>query len=168
VLLVYALGKAQRVLAGLDPDEGPILLHGAVARLTEIYRAAGIELPPAEYATPERARATRGRALVLAPPSAAGSPWIRKFGAVSTAFASGWMSVRGVRRRRNVDRGFALSDHADWDGLLQAIEATGARRVIAQHGYAESLARWLNESGLEAEAWPDRPPLDEEPTEADG
>jgi putative mRNA 3-end processing factor len=90
--------------------------------------------------------------LIVAPPSAFGSPWMRRFGDASTAFASGWMRVRGNRRRRGFERGFVLSDHVDWPGLLRTIEETGARRVLATHGYSATLARYLRETGLAAEA----------------
>jgi putative mRNA 3-end processing factor len=89
-------------------------------------------------------------ALIVAPPSAQGTPWLRRFGDYGDAFASGWMQIRGIRRRRAVDRGFALSDHADWPGLLDAIGETGAERVFATHGYTEPLVRWLRERGLDA------------------
>ena len=150
VVLAYALGKAQRVLAGLDPSIGPLLMHGAVERYIPMYRAAGIELPECCRATTENARETRGRAMVIAPPSAAGTPWLRKFGDVSTAFASGWMQIRGTRRRRAVDRGFPISDHADWVGLLSAIDATGAEEIFVTHGYRSTLVRWLTEHGKRA------------------
>jgi putative mRNA 3-end processing factor len=88
--------------------------------------------------------------LVLAPPSAGGSTWMRRFGPASTAFASGWMRVRGTRRRRGFDRGFTLSDHADWPDLLRTIAETGAERVLTTHGFAEPLARYLRERGLPA------------------
>ena len=88
--------------------------------------------------------------LIIAPPSAFGSPWLRRFGDASTAFASGWMRVRGNRRRRGFDRGFVLSDHVDWPALLRTIEETGARRVLATHGYSDTLARYLRETGLAA------------------
>jgi putative mRNA 3-end processing factor len=93
------------------------------------------------------------RALVLAPPSAAGTPWLRRFGDFSDAFASGWMQVRGARRRRALDRGFALSDHADWPGLNVAIEASGATRVIVTHGQVPAMVRWLSERGWDAQAF---------------
>jgi len=93
------------------------------------------------------------RALVLAPPSAAGTPWLRRFGELSDAFASGWMRVRGARRRRALDRGFVLSDHADWPGLQAAIAATGASRVIVTHGQVPVMVRWLGEQGLDASAF---------------
>lgn len=149
VVFAYALGKAQRVLSGLDDTVGPILVHGAVDQLMGPYREAGITLPATQYASPDVARATKGEALVVAPPSAAGSTWLRKFGHCSTAFASGWMHVRGPRRRRSVDRGFVLSDHVDWPGLHTAIEATGARRIGLMHGYVRPMSRWLEQQGYE-------------------
>jgi putative mRNA 3-end processing factor len=154
IIYAYALGKAQRVLSGLDPSVGPILLHGAVSRLTEVYERAGVKLPPWSHATPELAKQTRGNAMVIAPPSAQGTPWLRKFGEQSSAATSGWMQVRGNRRRGNVDRGFVLSDHADWDGLLGAIRATGAKRIGVTHGSVEPLARYLNENGWRTSIYP--------------
>jgi putative mRNA 3-end processing factor len=118
--------------------------------LLPAYRAAGIALPEASYADLATAKATRGRALVLAPPGAAASPWVRKFGPVSTAFASGWMQIRGTRRRKAVDRGFVLSDHADWQGLNETITASGAEEVWLTHGSTGPLARWLIERGINA------------------
>ncbi|HET7234154.1 MAG TPA: ligase-associated DNA damage response exonuclease [Longimicrobium sp.] len=150
ILYAYALGKAQRLLAGVDASIGPIYEHGAVARLSDDYRATGIDLPPTQYAGAQPRGFDWSPALIVAPPSAHGTPWMRKFGAVSTAFASGWMRVRGQRRRRSVDRGFVLSDHVDWPALLQAIDATGAERVWVTHGYREPVVRWLRSRGLEA------------------
>lgn len=152
LLFCYALGKAQRLLAGLDPSIGPIFCHGAVERFNAVYRAAGARLPPTTYTGAATGDVDWSRALILAPPSAQASAWTRRFGEASTAFASGWMRIRGTRRRRAVDRGFALSDHADWPGLLAAIAATGAERVWVTHGYSAVLARWLAEQGLEASA----------------
>lgn len=152
VLFCYALGKAQRLLSGLDAAIGPIFLHGAIERFLPAYRAAGITFPATEQVDPESIKRAAGRALVLAPELANHSPWLRKFGEHSSAFASGWMQVRGARRRRSADRGFVLSDHADWKGLLSTIEATGADTIWATHGYAGPLARWLREQGRNAEA----------------
>jgi putative mRNA 3-end processing factor len=130
IIFVYALGKAQRVLAGLlDAADGPIYTHGAVERLNQDYRAEGIALPPTSSATSQSRGHDWSGALIVAPPSAGGSPWVRRFGAASTAFASGWMRIRGTRRRRSVDRGFVLSDHVDWPALLATVSATGAQRV---------------------------------------
>jgi putative mRNA 3-end processing factor len=150
VLFCYALGKAQRLLAelrGVAPE--PIRLHGAMVGLTDIYRDLGIPLAPAErIREDERGRALAG-ALVLAPLSARGTPWMRRLPHPSPAFASGLMRVRGVRRQRSFDRGFVLSDHADWRALLDTIDATGASRVLVTHGWSEALARFLSERGLE-------------------
>jgi putative mRNA 3-end processing factor len=151
VLACYSFGKAQRVLAGVDASIAPIIVHGAVQPLNEAYRAAGVALPPTMHVSEVKDRADLRRALVVCPPSAVASPWMRRFGDASTAFASGWMQVRGTRRRGGYDRGFALSDHADWPGLLSAIEATGAQRVIVTHGSGPVLARYLGEHGLRAE-----------------
>jgi putative mRNA 3-end processing factor len=156
LLYGYALGKAQRLLAGLDPAIGPILTHGAVETMTARYRDAGIALPPTTYATLERRDPTWSRALVLAPPGVDGTPWARRFGSSAAAFASGWMQVRGARRRRGVDRGFVVSDHVDWPQLLAAIHATGAERVLPTHGFTGPVVRWLRERGYEADALPTR------------
>lgn len=151
LLYAYALGKAQRVLAGLDPEIGPILTHGAVTRLNRAYAEAGVALPPSQYADDEAAKSSRGRAIVIAPPSATNTPtYLRKFGAASHAFASGWMRIRGARRRRAVDRGFVLSDHADWPGLVETIRATGAENIGVTHGYTAVMVRWLRENGWNA------------------
>ncbi|HET9985183.1 MAG TPA: ligase-associated DNA damage response exonuclease [Longimicrobiales bacterium] len=153
VLFGYALGKAQRLLAGLlDADTGPIYAHGAVLRLNRDYVESGVRLPPTSYVGSMPPGHDWGGALVVAPPSAAGSPWVRRFGAASTAFASGWMRIRGMRRRRAVDHGFALSDHVDWPALLEAIDATGADRIWVTHGYREPVVRWLREHGRDAHA----------------
>lgn len=152
LLYGYALGKAQRLIAGLDPGIGPILTHGAVERMNGAYRAAGVALPPTTHAGSGTRRAGHRRAIVVAPPSADASAWSRRFGASSNGFASGWMRVRGARRRRSLDRGFTLSDHADWPGLLDAIAATGADQVWVTHGFAAVVARWLGERGVSARA----------------
>lgn len=148
----YALGKAQRLLAGLDPTIGPVYTHGVVEKVNAAYRAAGVRLPATVYAGSVGRGHDWAGALVLAPPSAHGTPWARKFGPASTALASGWMRIRGARRRRAVDRGFVLSDHADWPGLVEAVRATGASRIWVTHGYAAVFARWLLEQGFDARA----------------
>lgn len=150
ILFTYALGKAQRLIASVDAGIGPILVHGAVDGLLPAYEAAGVRLPETRAASPEAARQTRGRALVIAPPAVAGTPWMKKFAPASTAMVSGWTLIRGARRRRNVDRGFAVSDHADWDALLTTVRETGAGRVFVTHGYAAILAKYLREQGLDA------------------
>ena len=156
LLFGYALGKAQRLLAGLDATIGPIYTHGAVEKLTEVYRRSGVDLPATTYVSDENAPADWSRALIVAPQSAGGSPWIRRFSPFSTAFASGWMRIRGRRRQRAVDRGFILSDHIDWPALMAVIRQSGAERVIATHGYTDAVVRYLTETGLRAEAMPTR------------
>ena len=153
VLFCYAFGKAQRVLAGIDASIGPIFCHGAVEPLNRAYREAGVALPPTTLVSEVTDRSVFRRGLVLAPPSASGSTWMRRFGEFSDGFASGWMLLRGARRRRGLDRGFVLSDHADWPGLHAAIAASGASRVIVTHGQVPVMVRWLAENGLDAEAF---------------
>lgn len=167
VLFSYALGKAQRILAELTHHTGgPVLLHGAMVDLVRIYREAGVEMvetiPVSEF-SPKHDFAG---ALVLAPPSAAGSKWLRRFKNASTGFASGWMQIRGNRRRRGYDRGFVISDHADWPSLVRTVEDCGARRVLATHGNTDVLVRHLTERGIVAE--PLATPYGDEQDEAAG
>jgi putative mRNA 3-end processing factor len=157
VLFAYSLGKTQRVLAELSrfADE-PVFIHGALEETIGIYRAAGIHMLPTSVATSEgRGTSFAGR-LVVAPLLARGSTWMRRFADHSSAFASGWMRIRGARRRRGYDRGFVLSDHADWASLLEAIAAAGAERVFVTHGHADILARYLAGRGFDAHAWTTR------------
>ena len=146
VLFANPLGEAQRVLAMLgamlSAADGAIYAHEAVERYSAIYRAQGIALRTMDEASPG--------ALVVAPASAIGSQWLKQFGTISTAMASGWMRIRGTRRRRSLDRGFVLSDHADWPALLAAIDATQAEMVLATGGNRAALARWLTEHGRRA------------------
>ncbi len=153
VLFCYAFGKAQRILSGVDASIGPLLMHGAIEPLNRAYRASGVALPATRLVTEITDKTELKGALVLAPPSAQGTPWLKRFGDYSDAFASGWMQLRGARRRRALDRGFVLSDHADWPGLMQTIDATGAQRVIVTHGQVPVMVRWLRERGLDAEAF---------------
>jgi len=151
-LFCYALGKSQRVLAELLAyTNEPVYVHGAVDSLIGVYRRAGVEMVPTLPIPADRRTDFKG-ALILAPPGAVGTPWMRRFGEHSTGFCSGWMRVRGDRRRRGYDRGFVISDHADWPGLLESCRATNARRVLLTHGYSDALTRHLCESGIEASA----------------
>jgi putative mRNA 3-end processing factor len=150
ILYAYSLGKAQRLLKHLDQDAGPLLAHGAVYGFLPAYQAAGVDLSRVLPATPENAKKHRGKALVVAPPSADGTPWMRKFGDLSTAFASGWMQIRGTRRRKALDRGFAFSDHVDWAGLNRVIKESGAESVWVTHGYSSTVVRWLEAQGKSA------------------
>ncbi|MAA75279.1 MAG: DNA ligase-associated DEXH box helicase [Salinisphaeraceae bacterium] len=154
LLFCYALGKAQRLLAELArlTDE-TVYMHGALVPLVQVYRDAGIRMLPTEPVSQQGRKADFAGRLILAPPSAAGTPWMRRFGKHSTGFASGWMRIRGNRRRRGYDRGFVLSDHADWPALVRTIEQTGARRVLVTHGRSDVLVRHLRQTlGVSAEA----------------
>jgi putative mRNA 3-end processing factor len=152
VLYAYSFGKAQRLLAGIDASIGPVVAHSAMNALNEAYRNSGVPLPATLGALEARPEDLK-RALVLAPPSVQGATYLKRFGDYSDAFASGWMQLRGARRRRALDQGFVMSDHADWPGLLAAIQSTQAQRVIVTHGYVEPLVRYLSEQGLQAEAF---------------
>jgi putative mRNA 3-end processing factor len=153
VLFCYTLGKAQRLLAELGKltDRTPFV-HGMMLGMIDAYREAGVEVPEVRPVIEGKGRSKASFAgeLVLAPLSARGTPWMRRLGVHSDGFASGLMRVRGVRRQRAYDRGFVISDHADWPALLDTIRETGASRVLATHGHAEPLARYLGTQGLEA------------------
>ncbi len=149
ILFGYSLGKAQRLLKHLDPSIGQIFTHGAIENITQVIRPMA-NMPSTTLVTKETKKEDFKGAIVLAPPSAHGSTWIRKMVPYVTASASGWMTFRGARRRRAIDKGFVLSDHCDWNGLLQSIEATGAEKVIATHGYTDIFSRYLGELGYDA------------------
>ena len=148
MLFAYSLGKAQRVLAGLDPSIGPIFAHGAVHPFLPVYQESGVSLPKVKK--PMEGEGDWAGSMIVAPPAVEDAGWTRRFKGASRAFASGWMAVRGARRQRNLDRGFVLSDHADWTGLLEVIEGTGAELVKLTHGDGGPLARYLQERGVQA------------------
>lgn len=149
VLFGYSVGKAQRLLAGIDRGLGPIFGHGAILRSCVAYRDCGVDLPELKNVMSVDRKHDFSKSLVVAPPSARGSTWLRRFGKVSMAMASGWMQVRGIRRRRVVDRGFIISDHVDWPGLLTAIEATECESVWVTHGYTRQTSRYLQSQGYQ-------------------
>jgi putative mRNA 3-end processing factor len=151
VVFCYTLGKAQRILAELSRvTDRPVLVHGAMVAMTEAYRATGVHMLPTQLLVERDTRTSPAGELVLAPLSARGTPWMRRLGDFSDAFASGTMRVRGMRRQRNVDRGIVLSDHADWPALLETVREVGASRVLTTHGYPEALARYLRSQGLDS------------------
>jgi putative mRNA 3-end processing factor len=160
VLFAYSLGKAQRVLAAIDGIDLPIGVHGAVRNISAVYDACGVVLPDAMHANAEHAAQLKGQGVIVAPPSQAATPWLRRFAGpegMRTAMVSGWMTLRGRRRWQSLDGGFVLSDHVDWPSLLDTIERTGATRVGVTHGYVGPLARYLREErGLDAFVLPTR------------
>jgi len=150
VIVGYSLGKAQRILQNLDLSIGNVYTHGVIENTNEALRRNGIKLNPTIRITPETSKEEARKGIILAPPSSVGTPWMRKFNPYSFGYCSGWMAIRGAKRRRAADRGFVMSDHADWDGLLSAIDATGCDCVYLTHGYTAQFTRYLNEIGFNA------------------
>jgi len=157
MLTAYSLGKAQRVMHHLDTNIGPLFCHGAIANMNDALVQAGVTLPAYQRVllkNTQKAEKTNPEdfagGLVIAPPSATGSTWMKRFKSVSVGVASGWMALRGTRRRRGADRGFVLSDHADWKGLNQAIRDSGAENVYPTHGYTSIFSQWLESEGYNA------------------
>jgi putative mRNA 3-end processing factor len=154
VIIAYSLGKAQRVLSAIKDVTDRIFAHGAIYNMHETIRNAGIlpsgTLPDVIRVVPEMPKETFRNAVIIAPPSAESSPWIKKFTPYSLGICSGWMQVRGNQRRKNADEGFVLSDHCDWKGLISSVEATGAQKVFVTHGFQSVFSRYLNEAGIEA------------------
>lgn len=149
ILFAYSLGKAQRILKPISEVTDTILAHGAVYNVHTALQAAGWKLPDLTRVTPDTPKALLKGGVVIAPSSAEGTSWIKKFAPYSIGVCSGWMQVRGSVRRRNVDAGFILSDHADWPGLLEAVKATEAQTVWATHGFQSAFSRYLTEQGLD-------------------
>jgi len=150
VIAGYSLGKAQRIIQHLDLSIGKVFLHGAIANTHDALKRNGIILPDAQRISPEISKEEFKKGIIICPPSALGSPWLRKFQPYAFGYCSGWMSLRGAKRRMAADRGFVLSDHADWAGLIKAIDATGCESVQLTHGYTASFARYLAEKGYNA------------------
>jgi len=150
VLVGYSLGKAQRILQNLDLSNGKVYTHGVIENTNEALHRNGIILNPTERITPLTTKEDVRKGIVIAPPASVGSPWMRRFHPYSFGYCSGWMAIRGAKRRRAADRGFVLSDHADWDGLISAIDATGCESVYLTHGYTATFARYLSEIGFDA------------------
>lgn len=146
VVLGYSLGKAQRILSGLNPDIGPIAVLDTIDDLNKCYTSAGISLPKTYNIKDHEFRKSRGK-MIVAPPHYMGSYIMRKFGNVSYAFASGWMQIRRSGNSRGFGKGFVLSDHADWNDINKIVDATGAESIWISHGYTNVLAKWLQSKG---------------------
>lgn len=150
LIYAYSLGKAQRILQGIDHSIGNVFVHGAVDEMNKAYIEAGIKLKPYQRVTPDLDKSIYKGALIIAPSSVDGSAWLKRFEPYVTANASGWMALRGARRRGATDKGFVLSDHADWNELNTAIKLTKAENIIVTHGYTQVFSKWLREQGLNA------------------
>lgn len=147
VLLGYSLGKAQRLLAMLNPEQGPIYVHGAIVPFLSFYRNAGITLPYTHTFKPEPFRAEAGKAMLVVSPAAFRGPFRQKLGAIRVGFASGWTLLPKRRRNQSHDAGFAVSDHVDWPELLQTVNDTGCEEIWAMHGYTAEVSRYFAEKG---------------------
>jgi putative mRNA 3-end processing factor len=145
VIIGYALGKAQRIIHHLDHDIGPVFTHGAVDNINRTLCDAGMKINCPTRVTPDMQKKDIRKAMIVAPPSAIGTSWMNRFAPYSLGVCSGWMQLRGARRRRSADRGFILSDHCDWQQLNDAVKATGAEKIYVTHGYKSIYARWLRE-----------------------
>ena len=150
MLIAYSLGKAQRILQAIAPITNKIYVHGAIWNTHQVLLDNGIQLPVVQRITNETNKADLKSAVIIAPPGAEDSPWTKRLPSFRTATCSGWMQVRGQARRSSSDIGFALSDHADLNGLLSAVKATGASKVFVTHGFQSVFSRYLNEIGIEA------------------
>ena len=150
VLVCYALGKAQRVLAHIDVSLGPIFAHSAVVAVTTLLKEMGFRIPEVPVIPVDVPRAKLQHALILVPPGFANKLPDFALAPYALGYVSGWMTFSALKAQRALDRGFVLSDHADWDALNFAVESTGAREIIVMHGYTSSFSRWLRERGYDA------------------
>lgn len=149
VLFGYSLGKAQRLLKYLDPSLGTIFTHGSIENMTRVLRAQ-VDFPETTLVTTATKKEQLLGSIVIAPPSVNGSSWIRRMTPFVTGSASGWMAFRGAKNRNALDKGFPLSDHCDFQGLLDSISATGAEKIIATHGYSDLFSKYLRELGYDS------------------
>lgn len=150
VLCCYALGKAQRIIAGLRELTGdPIWVHGTVDELNQSYAKTGLSWPDV-YKVPLESKEKFSGAMILCPPSALGSSWHKRLSPKKVAFASGWMRLRGNRRRKGYERGFVISDHADWPSLIRTVKETGCRKVYFTHGNTDAIVKYLKDEGVAA------------------
>jgi putative mRNA 3-end processing factor len=150
ILYGYSLGKAQRILQGLPESVGPIFTHSTIEAVLNVMRNQGVSLKNTIPVNEHLTRAELLSGVIIAPPAVQNSNWLKKFEPIRNGVVSGWMALRGARRRRNADKGFVLSDHADWDGLNEAISLTGAENIFVTHGYTDILSKWLIDKGLNA------------------
>ncbi|HTQ66377.1 MAG TPA: ligase-associated DNA damage response exonuclease [Puia sp.] len=150
MLIAYSLGKAQRLLPCIHAITSEIYVHGAIWNTHEALIKAGIQLPSVKRIMIDMPKDSLKETVIIAPPGSDNSPWIKRFSSYSVGICSGWMQVRGNIRRRNADAGFALSDHADWKGLLEVVSQTNAEKIFVTHGFQSSFSRYLNEKGIDA------------------
>lgn len=150
VFIGYSLGKAQRIMKAVE-GLGKIYVHYSIGKLNKAFESVGITLPEYEIADFKERSQHLQHEIVIVPPALLDSSIIRKIPEAATAICSGWMQVRGARRWRSADAGFAMSDHADWNGLLQTVKATEAEMIHVTHGQTEVFSKYLNELGMNAD-----------------
>jgi len=153
IIGAYALGKAQRVMAELRRAgwDKPIYIHGALKALTELYQSLGVDLGDVRHVETAPKSYYAG-AIVLCPPGALQTPWVRRFPDPVTSVASGWMRIRARARQQGAELQLVISDHADWNDLQRTIIDTGAGEIWITHGEADALAHWCEGQGLKAKA----------------
>lgn len=145
VLCSYALGKAQRIIAGLrELTDETIWVHGTVDEINRCYEKTGLFWENV-FKVPLESKEKFSGAFIICPPSALGSSWAKRLSPKKIAFASGWMRLRGNRRRKGYDRGFVISDHADWKSLVRTVKETRCKKVLFTHGHTESIVRYMKE-----------------------
>jgi putative mRNA 3-end processing factor len=150
VLFGYSLGKAQRLLYSIDGGIGPVFVHSSIRSINDIFRDKGLPVPEARLYSPATPINELRNALIIIPPSAYRNGEAENLLASATAYASGWMASAQQRVSRQADTGFVISDHADWDGLNDAVRMSGAERIFVTHGFTDIFTRWLRERGLDA------------------
>ena len=149
VFFGYSLGKAQRIIKMLEGITD-IYAHSAIYNLNEAMLGCGVKLPQAKLLHSNINKVELQNKIVVLPPALLGSTLLKRIPNAATAVCSGWMQIRGNKRWRAVDAGFAVSDHADWNGLLQAVEASGAEKIYVTHGTQAIFAKYLNSIGFNA------------------
>jgi putative mRNA 3-end processing factor len=151
VFQAYSLGKSQRIIDALRGFEGKIFVHGAIWQIQQALQNDGWKFPVAERMTADIPPDIRKGSIFIAPSPIEQTNVAKLIGPYRAAACSGWMQVRGNRRRGSADKGFVLSDHADWNGLLSAVKDTGAEKVFVTHGFQSVFSRYLNENGIAAD-----------------
>ena len=147
LLFCYSLGKAQRLLNEINKTnfEGNIYTHASIHKMNDCYRQLGICIKDTiKIENKKKIDDLKGN-LILLPPSLSKGSYLKNFKNIQTAFASGWMSIRALRNRSGYDKGFAISDHADWEGILEVVKKSEAKNVFFHHGDSEALSKYLSE-----------------------
>lgn len=164
VFIGYSLGKSQRIMKALEGlDE--LNVHYSIAKLNEAYESVGVQLPDYKTIDLREDKKHLDGKIVILPPALIDNPAMKKIPNLAYAICSGWMQIRGARRWRSADAGFAISDHADWQGLISAIKATKAEKVHITHGQTAVFSKYLNEIGISADEVKTEYGNDEETTE---